>query len=556
MRLGQALLESLKSRGVGGDTEIGFIKGRLSHLTDEEDQRLMVADAMDMGRNRVSRGMAEDQISREGVGTLNRETGLPQYHPPEEGQYHDDSLHTHGLGATSMGETDYTVDLYTSAQAYTPENLQAQYEKQSEAGGYIGQLGFEAATGMTDIEKAGYLSSEFDIGEEYSQYITPFETKPFEFLEEGFGLEQRGLGQQLQKGRRTLSSTAREGLFDLSSGTKAAKSQSGMAYSGTIQQQFERQKKGLFEDYSTGMQDLQQSYTLGMDESQLGYTTDVYGEQQRQMERFYDDIGGVVQLKKGGGGGSCFIAGTKVLMADDSEKNIEDITVGEFVKGVSSNNEVLELDYTVLGDRRLYSINGGNYFVTAEHPFMTKDGWKSINPKATLKESHEAFSDKDSIGILDVGDILITSGDEIEIKSISLKSGDSQMPLYNFYLSGDHTYNADGYLVHNKGCCFIVLEVEEKNGLNKDVRQYRDEMMNDQNRSGYYKLAQVSVPLMRKSKLIKWFFKYFFVKPAKSWAKWHYHKKGIGWIFEPLRRFWLGLFTYLGKEHKLRVDNG
>ena len=106
------------------------------------------------------------------------------------------------------------------------------------------------------------------------------------------------------------------------------------------------------------------------------------------------------------------------------------------------------------------------------------------------------------------------------------------------------------------GCCFIVLEVEEKNKLNKDVRKYRDEQLNDLNRAGYYKLAQVAVPLMRKSRLVKWFFKYSFVKPAKSWAKWYYHKKGMGWAFEPLRRFWLGMFTYLGKDHKLRVDNG
>jgi hypothetical protein len=104
------------------------------------------------------------------------------------------------------------------------------------------------------------------------------------------------------------------------------------------------------------------------------------------------------------------------------------------------------------------------------------------------------------------------------------------------------------------GCCFIVLEVENNNELDRNVRQYRDEQLNDLNRAGYYKLAQVVVPLMRKSKLMKWFFKYSFVKPAKSWAKWYYNKKGMGWIFEPLRRFWLGMFTYLGKEHKLRTE--
>ena len=133
--------------------------------------------------------------------------------------------------------------------------------------------------------------------------------------------------------------------------------------------------------------------------------------------------------------------------------------------------------------------------------------------------------------------------------------GEEKKQEEGFYDDIQGIIQMKGGVVEPSGCCFIVLEVEEKNGLSKDVRQYRDEMMNDQNRSGYYKLAQVVVPLMRKSKLIKRFFKYFFVKPAKSWAKWYYHKKGIGWIFEPLRRFWLGLFTYLGKEHELRVDN-
>lgn len=288
MRLGQALLsryglESLKARGVGGDTELGFIKGRLSHLTGEEDQRLKVADFMDMGRNRMSRRMTENQISREGVGTLNRETGLPQYHRPKEGQYHDDSQHTHANTLTetntSTGEEysvpDYSINLYTSAQAYTPENLQAQYEKQSEAGGYSGRMDYGQTAGMTDIQTAGYISSEFDLGQDYMKYLTPLEDKPFSFLETGFELKKGEIGQKFE-----------EGLSSLIGGFETAQSKSGMAHSGTIQQQFEKQKKGLLGDYS-----------LDMKKAQLGYATDVYGEEERQMERFYADIGTAVQMK-------------------------------------------------------------------------------------------------------------------------------------------------------------------------------------------------------------------------------------------------------------------
>ena len=56
------------------------------------------------------------------------------------------------------------------------------------------------------------------------------------------------------------------------------------------------------------------------------------------------------------------------------------------------------------------------------------------------------------------------------------------------------------------GCCFIVLEVENKEKLDVYIRKYRDEMLNDTNRKGYYKLAQVVVPLMRKYNIVKWLF--------------------------------------------------
>ena len=47
----------------------------------------------------------------------------------------------------------------------------------------------------------------------------------------------------------------------------------------------------------------QQTYGLGMQKAQLGYETDVYGEKERQTERFYDDLQGIMQMKQGEGGG-------------------------------------------------------------------------------------------------------------------------------------------------------------------------------------------------------------------------------------------------------------
>ena len=144
---------------------------------------------------------------------------------------------------------------------------------------------------------------------------------------------------------------------------------------------------------------------------------------------------------------TCFIADTLVTIADGTKKNIQDIKIGEVLKGETTNNKVLGFHRPKL-DGKLYSFNGGRYFVTEEHPFKTLDGWKSINPKKTANEN---------IGItvttLKVGDTLITEKGNILLKSIKSEVASSDTDLYNFLLDGDHTYYADGYLVHNKDAC-------------------------------------------------------------------------------------------------------
>ena len=146
---------------------------------------------------------------------------------------------------------------------------------------------------------------------------------------------------------------------------------------------------------------------------------------------------------------ACFIANTKVTMADGTIKNIQDVKIGDVLKGESTDNKVLGFHQPKL-DGKLYSFNGGRYFVTEEHPFKTINGWKSINPNKTANEN---------IGItvtkLKVGDTLITENGYVLLKTINSKVGKDDTQLYNFKLDGDHTYYADGYLVHNKFNCSV-----------------------------------------------------------------------------------------------------
>ena len=171
-------------------------------------------------------------------------------------------------------------------------------------------------------------------------------------------------------------------------------------------------------------------------------------------------------------GGSCFIAGTKVTMADGTFKNIENVKVGDKVKGHKEENTVIKLDPTLLADRKLYSFNDNeHYFFTSEHPFMTEEGWKSIKPEKTKERDGVELYDQLK-GELKVGDKLVTDNGPVEVKDIKSKEmNNPEMPLYNFNVSNDNSYIADNYVVHNKGCFLKGTLITMADGTTKPVEQ-------------------------------------------------------------------------------------
>ncbi len=163
---------------------------------------------------------------------------------------------------------------------------------------------------------------------------------------------------------------------------------------------------------------------------------------------------------------SCFVPGTRVLMADGSEKVIEEVRPGDLLRGGRGGvNRVREVETPKLAGRRLYAFNGGAPFVTAEHPFLTMAGWKSIDPAATAWENAAL-----KVGSLAVGDLLtrarhagpvsvsdnLARNVEVELwfeplRLLDSVTGDAEATVYNLLLDGDHSYIANGFVVHNKG---------------------------------------------------------------------------------------------------------
>ena len=110
-------------------------------------------------------------------------------------------------------------------------------------------------------------------------------------------------------------------------------------------------------------------------------------------------------------------------------------------------------------------MNDGLPFVTAEHPFGTEAGWKSVNPAATARITPDL-----AVRQLQVGDRLlelaavrvpamagggVLDAAEIRLEPVALQSllgvpADPTTQLYNLILDGDHAYFANDLLVHNK----------------------------------------------------------------------------------------------------------
>ena len=138
----------------------------------------------------------------------------------------------------------------------------------------------------------------------------------------------------------------------------------------------------------------------------------------------------------------CFVDDTLVTMADGTTKPIQTIITGNYLQWSHGINTVVStVQYNHSGP--IYSFNGGKYFVTEAHPFMTTEGRQSINPEATKI----IYPDLE-VSQLAPWSIMIT--DHGKIPLFIIQSKHTIEPVYTFTVDGSHDFYADGYLVHNK----------------------------------------------------------------------------------------------------------
>ncbi len=159
---------------------------------------------------------------------------------------------------------------------------------------------------------------------------------------------------------------------------------------------------------------------------------------------------------------TCFAAGTEISLSNGDTKNIEDIVEGDEVLGW--NGEKIDIGIVTAIDHRhtvgshaeackslgdepsLYTINDTEIEFTPEHPFLTRDGWKSLVPDP----NQEPYKSEQKPKVLEVGDYINEDGRWIKVEDIRIVRSNPNERVYNITVDKLRSYIANGIIVHNK----------------------------------------------------------------------------------------------------------
>jgi hypothetical protein len=134
---------------------------------------------------------------------------------------------------------------------------------------------------------------------------------------------------------------------------------------------------------------------------------------------------------------SCFVPGTRVLMADGTRKPIEQLSIGDIVQSYDRASDLLKptkIVQTFTSDHIQYYIINRGLRATARHPLLTSEGWKYVSD---LKVGDRLRSAR---GLIDVRRIeKVKRPEVIKVHNLSVEK------RYNFLVSD----GLDDFVAHN-----------------------------------------------------------------------------------------------------------
>jgi len=154
----------------------------------------------------------------------------------------------------------------------------------------------------------------------------------------------------------------------------------------------------------------------------------------------------------------CFVAGTKIIMSDSSEKNIEEVYIGDtimshnLITGVNETDVVKEITSREVMNTVQYIFDDGFILEsTVDHPIYIKDkGWSSYDNLL----SNQMYN-IGGVSKIRVGDFAKTFNSYVKIKNIIVRN--KKTKVYNLSkIEHNHNFFANTVLVHNRFYDYII----------------------------------------------------------------------------------------------------
>lgn len=153
--------------------------------------------------------------------------------------------------------------------------------------------------------------------------------------------------------------------------------------------------------------------------------------------------------------GCCFDAGSQILLANGTTKNIEDIVKDDIVMSLNEATKEFEpkpVKSLIIKENSddlvfVHLSNGTKIGMRAYHPLLTVDGWKSLRP-----DFDEVIKEVGNVELLKIGDILVGYDENLEIIDIESRPYVENYTTYNLDVEDNDNYVVDGIVAHNAAC--------------------------------------------------------------------------------------------------------
>ena len=173
----------------------------------------------------------------------------------------------------------------------------------------------------------------------------------------------------------------------------------------------------------------------------------------------------------------CFKAGTKIL-TPEGNRNIEDLQIGDRVIAGNGSIQVVEnlMSHTAEANETCSVFICGNELIdtTLDHPFLTKvtsDGGHSYSEPDWVNAGD--LKEFDKVASLD------ENGNIIWKNVIVSQKLDKSYEVYNLTVSEEHTFIANGVIVHNCGGTGSMLSCDPDGWLYPCIRYMESSLGND-----------------------------------------------------------------------------